>query len=217
MEDDWIAAGRMEGSGGYTKECKVRTTTSTNPLPPRPSTSYSLLAAPPSPVRLSSSAVIVYLRNPVPRIPPTSPAPPAPPPPPSPCNPPLPLSFLLCRRLQRIIIQGDTAPRLPLIVSRALARSLARSRARPRARVSTPGGTFLPRSSVQVRERRPEVFSLFARELKASRRGKVRGKRDNLRVVTGGGRAPNSAPPPARESLRFPVMFDIKGWGHFAR
>lgn len=77
----------MEGSGGHTKECKVRTTTSANPL---------LAAAPPFPR---------FIR---PR--PRQPAPP----------PPAVVvvvvvvvstsffivSFLHCRRLQRIIIQG---------------------------------------------------------------------------------------------------------------
>lgn len=45
----------------------------------------------------------------------------------------------------------------------------------------------------------------------------MRQKRDNLRVVTEGGRAPNSAPPAARERLGFPVLFDIKGCGDISR
>ena len=90
----------MEGSGGHTKECKVRTTTSANP---------PVLAAAPS-IPFASSGLILgnllfllhYLR----RHQPTT----------------VSTSFftgivLLCRRLQRIIVQGGgSSPRLPLIV-----------------------------------------------------------------------------------------------------
>lgn len=84
-EDDRAGGeGWMEGSGGHTKECKVRTTTSANPL---------LAAAPP--FRASSGLILDNLTPPPPRSSSSS----SPPPPSS-------ISFLLCRRLQRIIIQG---------------------------------------------------------------------------------------------------------------
>lgn len=138
----WVTAGRLEGSGGYTKECKVRTTTSN--FPP-----------------LSDNPLGILFK-------PHSPSPP-------PCPPPssltcitafhaLLLFFLyrilpsVCRRLQRIIIQGDAAPRLPLIVSRS----------------HHPSGTFLPRSTIaEVRERRRGVLSFFF--TRASRKHKAGG------------------------------------------
>lgn len=99
----------MEGSGGYTKECKVKTTTSRFP---RQSISYSLLVVP---------LVLLPLRLPAqPRFMHSS------------------LFFLyrtipsVCQRLQRIIIQSDIAPRLSLIVSRS--HHVARETATPAAR-----------------------------------------------------------------------------------
>lgn len=195
----------MESSRGYTKECKVRTTTSTNPLPvPTIHFVFCSSCTPISPVHLSSSASLS-------------------------CTFAIPFHvFLLFFLHHRVILLflyrfscagGYNALSYKATLHLASLNCFTGSCSRARARVATPDGTFLPRSSVQVRERRPEVFSLFAHESKASRQGKVRQKRDNLRVVTGGGRAPNSAPPAARERerLRFPVLFDIKGWGHFAR
>lgn len=71
------------------------------------------------------------------------------------------LFFLCCtvpsvfRRLQRIIIQGDTAPRLPLIVSRS--HHVAREGRPPQQHV------LAAIELAEVRERRREVLSLFAR------------------------------------------------------
>lgn len=61
----------------------------------------------------------------------------------------------MCRRLQRIIIQGDIAPRLPLIVSQS----------HPVAEgTTTPAAARSCRDKLaEVRERRREVLSLFAR------------------------------------------------------
>lgn len=119
----------MEGSGGHTKECKVRTTTSANPP--------VLAAAPSIPCFILANLLFLLLlfhllflllchRCLQPTIVSTS-------------------FFtgivLLCRRLQRIIVQGGgSSPRLPLIVFHprcsllflslvVLTRSLARSTA----------------------------------------------------------------------------------------
>jgi len=124
----------MEGSGGYTKECKVRTTTSTPP-PPRQSTSYSLLAA----LSPLLSSFVAYLHNRVSYTPP--------------------LLLLPYRSfcMPEVTTHYHTRRHCASSSLNCFPVSLRRERD------GHPNGTFLPRSLVEVQERRRRVLSLFAR------------------------------------------------------
>lgn len=133
----------MEGSGGYTKECKVRTTTS-NPLPDLIHFVFSSSRTLPL-VLLPRR----YLHNHVSR---------------TPLFLPFHIVPSVCWRLQRIIIQGDIAHRLPLIVSRCFTTHC-------RGRDGYPGA-FLPRSTHWSARTTPgSVISFCARESKARGKG----------------------------------------------